>query len=82
MSASAFYQTGVYVENGYESEGLAHLLESVMQYQDAFALPQNLGRPGLLQIPTPTEEESAAAAASVKEICEHFCSGLAQPTLA
>lgn len=81
MSASAFHQTGVYFENGYESEDLAHILESVMQHQDAFTLPQNLSRPGLLQIPTPTEEGSAAAKASVKEICEHFCSGLAQPAL-
>ena len=53
-----------------------------MQHQDAFTLPQNLDRPGLLQISTPTEEESAAAVASVKEIWEHFCSGLAQPVLA
>ena len=82
MSASAFHGTGVYFENGYESEGLAHILESVMQHQDAFTLPQNLGRPGLLQIPTPTKEESAAAAASGKEILEYFCSGLAQPALA
>ena len=72
----------VYFENGYESECLAHILESVMQHQDAFTLPQDLGRPGLLQIPRPREEESAAAAASVKEICEYFCSGLAQVALA
>lgn len=69
MSASAFHQTGVYFENGYESEGLAHILESVMQHQDAFTLPQNLGRPGLLQISTPNDEEVPAAAALVKEIC-------------
>ena len=82
MSASAFHPTGVFFENGYESEGLAHILESLMQHQGAFTLPQDLGRPGLLQIPQPTKEESAAAAAFVKEICEHFCSGLAQPALA
>ena len=81
MSASAFHGTGVYFENGNESEGLAYILESVMQHQDVFTLPQNLGRPGLLQIPMPTKEESSAAAASVKEICEHFCSVLAQPAL-
>jgi len=69
MSASAFHQSGVYFENGYESEGLAHILESVMQHQDAFTLPQNLGRPGLLQISTPNDEEVPAAAALVKEIC-------------
>jgi len=40
-----------------------------MQHQDAFTLPQNLGRPGLLQISTPNDEEVPAAAALVKEIC-------------
>ena len=68
MSASAFHQTGVHFENGYESEVLAHILESVMQHQDAFTLPQNLGRPGLLQIPIPTEEESATAVVFLKEM--------------
>jgi hypothetical protein len=29
---------------------LAHILEVLMQHQNAFALPPNLGRPGLLQI--------------------------------
>jgi hypothetical protein len=82
MPDSAFHRGGVYFENGYESEGLAHILESVMQHQDAFTLPQNLGRPGLLQIPTPTGEDNTAAAVLVKEICEHSCSGLAQPALA
>lgn len=82
MSPSAFHQTGVYLENGYESECLAYILESVMQHQDAFTLPQDLGRPGPLQIPRPREEKSAAAAASVNEICEYFCSGQAQLALA
>ena len=35
--------TGVRFENGYQSAGLAHILEFVMQHQNAFALPQNLG---------------------------------------
>jgi hypothetical protein len=82
MSTSALHQTGVYFENGYESEGLAHILESVMQHQDAFTLPPNLGRPGLLQISTPNDEEGPAAAALVKEICGQFGSALAQPALA
>jgi hypothetical protein len=82
MSASAFHQTGVYFENGYESEGLAHILESVMQHQDAFTLPQNLGRPGLLQIPMPKDEEGVAAAALVKEVCGRLASPLAEPALA
>jgi hypothetical protein len=79
MSAPTFQGTGVYFENGYESQGLAHILELVITHQNAFALPPNLGRAGLLQIATPTEKESTAAAASVSEA---FSSVLAEPVLA
>jgi hypothetical protein len=54
MSASTFHSAGVHFHNGYQSESLAHVLESVMQHQTAFSLPADLGRQGLLQIPTPT----------------------------
>ena len=53
MSASTFHGTGVRFDNGYESEGLAHILEFVMQHQSEFDLPTNRGRQGLLQISTP-----------------------------
>jgi hypothetical protein len=82
MSASKFHRTGVHFDNGYQSEGLAHILESVMQHQTAFVLPPDRGRLGLLQIPAPTEEESTAAAASVTEAFDRFGSVLAQPALA
>jgi len=39
MSDSPFHGTGIRFDNGYESEGLAHILEAVMQHQNAFALP-------------------------------------------
>jgi hypothetical protein len=61
MSASPSHSAGVHFHNGYQSEGLARILESVMQHQTAFSLPGNLGWQGLLQIPTPTQEESVAA---------------------
>ena len=80
MSPSTFHATGISFDNGYQSEGLAHTLEFIMEHQDAFALPRNLGRQGLLQIPTPTQEESTAAAASVKQAFD--CPVLAEPTLA
>ena len=67
MSASTSHSTGIHFYNGYQSEGLAHVLESVMQHQTAFSLPGNLGRQGLLQISTPTQEESVTAAALVSE---------------
>jgi hypothetical protein len=58
---------------------LAHILEVVMQHQSLFALPQNLGRQGLLQIGTPTEKESNAAAASVNDAID-LVNSLAEPT--
>jgi hypothetical protein len=82
MSPSTFHGTGIYFENGYQSEGLAHILESVMQHQNSFLLPPNRARPGLLQIPTPTEAERAAAATAVSEAIDCFNSALAEPALA
>ena len=82
MTTSTFHNRGVCFDNGYQSEGLSHILESVMQHQDKFSLPTDFGRQGLLQIPTPTEEESTAAAASVSEAFDRLGSVLAQPALA
>src|SRR5438270_7098318 len=48
MSASRFHGTGVHFDNKYQSEGLAHILEFVMQHQTAFVLPPDRGRLGLL----------------------------------
>jgi len=69
-------------DNGYQSEGLAHILGFVMQHQDAFALPPNLGRLGLLQIPTPTVEESIAATASVNHSFDRLGSVLVELAVA
>jgi len=82
MSANTFHCIGVRFENGYESEELARILEFVMQHQNSFLLPPNLGRQGLLQIPTPTEKEIAAAAIAVNEVIHSFGSPLAQPAVA
>ena len=59
-----------------------HILEFVMEHQNSFVLPPNLGRQGLLQLSTPTEEGSAAAATSVKEAFEHLSLVPAEPVLA
>jgi hypothetical protein len=82
MSASKSHSGGVRFDNGYHSEGLAHTLEFVMQRQNAFALPPNLGRPGLLQIPRPTEAEIGAAQTSVREAFDHVRSALPELVLA
>ncbi len=67
MSDIPLHGVHIHFHNGYASEGLGHILEFVMQHQSAFLLPSDLGRQGLLQIPTPTQEECVAAAASVSE---------------
>jgi hypothetical protein len=82
MSANTFHGTGVRFDNGYESEGLAHILESVMQHQNSFVLPENLGRQGLLQISTPTVEESTAATATINDVLGRLSLPLGEPAVA
>jgi hypothetical protein len=79
MSASESHGTGVYFDNGYESESLAHILEVLMQHQNLFGLPENRGGHGVLQIGKPTEKESKAAADWIKENVDRVRS-LAEPT--
>jgi len=82
MSDSTFHSPGVRFENGYKSDRLAHILESVMQHQSSFVLPPDLGRQGLLQISTPTAEESAKAAALVEVAVDRVASPLAERAIA
>ncbi len=73
-SPSKSHSTGVHFDNGYESEALAHILQSVMQHQTEFSLPVDFGRQGLLQIATPTQEETVGASALVNQTLHHLCS--------
>jgi len=82
MPSSTFHGTRAHFYNGYHAEGLAHILESVMQHPTAFSLPANFGRQGLLQVSTPTQEESTAAATAVTETYDRISAVLAQPALA
>jgi hypothetical protein len=82
MSANTFHTAGVSFSNGYQSEELTRILEAVMQHQNSFVLPPNLGRQGLLQISTPTAEESVAAATLISEVFDRLASPLAQPAVA
>jgi hypothetical protein len=80
-SASGSHNAGVHFENGYQSEGLAQILEIVMQHQNAFAFLPNLARRGSVHLTTPTEEECTAAAA-MSDLFGHFRSAPAEPLLA
>jgi len=82
MSESTFHGAGVRFDNGYESEGLSNILERVMQHQTSFVLPENMGRQGLLQIPTPTEEDRSAADEWIRDAFDRLGSALAEPVLA
>lgn len=82
MSASTLHHSGVCFEKGYQSDGLAHILELVMQHQNSFALPVNHGRQGLLQISTPTEQESTAAGVSVNQAFDSLGLTFTRPALA
>jgi hypothetical protein len=82
MRTSESHCAGFRFENGYQSEGLLHLIELMMQQQAAFSLPANRGRQGLLQISTPTGEETAAATTSVDEALERLDLRFTEPALA
>lgn len=82
MSESTFHGAGVRFENGYESQGLSNILERVMQNQTSFVLPENMGRQGLLQISSPTEEDRSAAGEWVRDTFDRLGSALAEPALA
>jgi hypothetical protein len=81
-SESAFHGAGIRFDNGYESERLANILERVMQHQTCFVLPANMGRQGLLQIPTPTEEECLAAGEWIHDAFGRLDSAVAAPAVA
>ena len=82
MSANNFHSAGISFENEYQSEGLAQILEYAMQHQNSFVLPPDLGRQGLLQISTPTAEESAAAAALMNLVFDRLNLKVDQPAVA
>lgn len=77
MSPNTFHSAGVCFSNGYESAGLTRIVDFAMRHQNSFALSPNLGRQGLLQISTPTLEESAAAAALIDAAFDRHTSPLA-----
>lgn len=73
---------GVQFQNGYAADQLAKTLDFVMKHQQAFLLPPNLGRQGLLQITAPAAKERAAAAGVVTQALEQVTSGTADPVMA
>lgn len=71
-SPSTPHSTGVRFHNGYEAQVLKQILDLVMQHQTEFSLPVDFGRLGLLQVSTPTQQESVVASALVSETLHHL----------
>ena len=67
MSASQSHPAGVQFDNDYESAGLTHTLEHVMQHQTVFAPAQTFRGRGSIRIGMPTAAESKAAAVSIRD---------------
>jgi hypothetical protein len=82
MADTGFHSKGIEFETGFRSEGLTQTLDFIMQHQSAFSTTDNGGRTGLLQIQVPTEEQSAAAAQSVKDAFCRVNSFSAEPSVA
>jgi hypothetical protein len=57
---------GTTFSNGYHSEGLAAMLQVIMQHQDHFAAPLRPGSPSSIQVQLPTEQDTLAAAACMR----------------
>ena len=68
---------GVTFSNGYHSAGLTDMLELIMQHQDRFS--DSLDRPGagLVQVTLPTDEDSLAATACMRQAYESLGLSLA-----
>lgn len=58
---------GLTFSNDFHSEGLAHMLDVIMRHQGSFMT--SFGRPGagLIQVTLPTEQESLAASACMRD---------------
>jgi hypothetical protein len=65
---------GLHFEAGIQANQLGNFLELVLQPQDRFEIPPNLGRRGLVQITQPTAQESAAALLVVRKVFEQLAS--------
>jgi hypothetical protein len=62
---------GTTFSNGYHSAGLAAMLEIIMQHQDYFA-PLRPGSPSSAQVQAPTEQDTLAATACMRQVYESF----------
>jgi len=77
MQGSTSHPQGLRFHGGYHSEQLSRLLPWVMQHQEQFSNQSGPCCGGLLQIATPSEQETEIAARCIREVLEDVAT---QPT--
>lgn len=70
MHGSTSHPQGLHFHGGYHSDQLARLLPWVMQHQEEFSNESGPCCSGLLQIATPSEQETEVAARCIREVFE------------
>ena len=61
LRSGASGKSGLRFANGYKSEGLERMLESIMQDPETFLPGTSTGADHMIRVPPPTEKDSAAA---------------------
>jgi len=55
--------------NGYKSDGLERMLDSIIQHQEIFLVGTPPGTDRMIQVPRPTDEDRVAASESMEAFC-------------
>lgn len=66
MHSGALVRSGIRFANGYKSEGLRGMLESVMQHREVLLVGAAPGADRMIQVSQPTENEKVAAGAMME----------------
>lgn len=70
MHGSTSHRQGLHFNSGYHSEQLSRLLPWVMQHQEEFSNESGPCCGGLLQIASPSEQETEIAVRCIREVLE------------
>jgi hypothetical protein len=72
MRSSASCPGGLRFANGYQSEGLAKMLNQIMQHPEMFVLSTASGADRMIQVPPPTQEDRLAARGMTEDFSERL----------
>jgi len=72
MCSSASCQGGLRFANGYKSEGLAKMLNQILQHPEMFLVGTAPGSDRMIQIPPPTQKDTLAARGMVEVLADRL----------